>query len=180
MTPEWFSTPEVQSLGQGGYLQYLVGIAIINAPSKKFARGIIGEGTRDPLDVLVWGEEQMVEGLADVIRAANPQAYDLKTAGEHFDNALPLMQRLVDETFISKGDQIRRMNRAFKALRPLAAEDGNTYRSICHSNYNRLQTVSLMRGVQPAEMFMDFMRGPGGRTVRSAGNSGSRQLHSAS
>jgi len=179
MSPEWFTSQEVQSLGQNGYLQYLAGIAIINAPSGKVAHGMLGEGTRSPVEILVWGEEQMLEGLADVIRATNPPDYDLLRAEHNFDAALPLMEQVVDRTFMAKRDQIKRMNKAFNALRPLATADGNVYRSICHGNQTRLQTVALMRGVQPAAMFMDFMSGPGGRTVRSAGSVGSHRIRLA-
>lgn len=179
MNPEWFTTQEVQSLGQEGYLRYLAGIAIINFPSGKFARGVLGEGTKGPLDVLVWGEEQMVTGLADVIRAANPPDDDLLTAEHHFDEALPLMRQLVTTSFISAGDQIKRMNKAFNALRPLAVANGKTYRSICHGNYNRLRTVDLMGGIQPASMFMNFMSGSAGQTLRSAGSLGDHRLRLA-
>lgn len=179
MNPEWFTTQEVQSLGQDGYLRYLAGIAIINSPSGKFAHGVLGEGTRGPLDVLVWGEQQMIDGLADVIRAANPPDDDLLTAEHQFDDALPLMRQIVSISFMSVGAQIKRMNKAFDALRPLAVANGKTYRSICHGNYNRLRTVDLMGGVQPASMFMNFMIGPSGQTVRDVGKLGDHRLRLA-
>ncbi len=143
-----------------GYLNYLTGAAILHDPEATQAIH-----RRNPENesgvrlIMVYADRLMLEGLRSVIRNANPSEIreNLAKQVDNFDQALPLMQATIFDTFTHEAESIRKLGLEDNPLRPAPMTEKIVYGYICHPHLDKLTSLRLVWPLLPADIFAPYL-----------------------
>lgn len=144
----------LESLADEAYIQYAIGVAIINNPEHTQPVHGLEVEEENHEAILVHAERLMLSGLQDVIRYANPPGLrsPLIAMEARYLQALPHMQATVSRAYDRYADRLTELNIGLPWVRPAPMTKEVIYRAICHSRLSKLQTARLLDSFRPSPL----------------------------
>lgn len=157
MSKELWTPSETDFLSSSkGYMQYALGLSIVNNPWKMKSLLGVEEIDVSTLDrVYIHAQQTMLNGLKQVIRHTNrPELRSRMIAMEDtYDDALPFIFDAVEATYTRSRDRLDEINPDLHIVRPMPLDNRVTYGYICHSRIEKLPACELMDGFMIAQIF---------------------------